>query len=274
MDTKVNYALVGTFVLVLIAGLVLSVMWLSSGLTFESYTSYIVYMQESVTGVNIDSPVEFNGVSVGEVKSIELNKNNPRLVELILSVKSTTPVTNGTVATLRSRGVTGITFVSLQDEGEDLTPISKPPRERYPVIKTAPSLFMRLDTAVTTLSNKVSEVAESVNAFFDEDNRKKMTNILTNMDDITENLAKNNKRLSQILKNTSQASRDLSPLLRASSNVMHSIEDQTIPSMSQAIANINNVSKSLSELSAELKQNPSILIRGKTEGPLGPGEVR
>src|SRR3990167_1857409 len=113
METNVSYTIVGAFVITLLTAMVLAIIWLSSGFSFDQYTTYLVYMQESVSGVSVDSQVEFNGVNVGTVKSISLNHKNPQLVELLLNIKKDTPVTRGTVATLNSRGFTGIAYLAL-----------------------------------------------------------------------------------------------------------------------------------------------------------------
>ena len=58
MDAKVNFAVVGAFVLVLGAALVAGVLWLSSGKSYrKAYDTYLVYMSESVGGLDPDAPV-------------------------------------------------------------------------------------------------------------------------------------------------------------------------------------------------------------------------
>ncbi len=141
METNVHYAAVGAFVLSLIAALVLAIIWLSSGLSLQQYTTYQIFMQESVSGLNVDSAVEFNGVNVGSVKSIDIDHANPQLVILLISVKSSAPITHGTIATLQSRGVTGVTYIALKDKSEDLVPLRAQKGEKYPVIRTGPSIF-------------------------------------------------------------------------------------------------------------------------------------
>ena len=119
MDTNINYTAVGAFVIFLITAIILGIIWLSSGFSFEKYSTYMAYMQESVSGLSIDAPVEFNGVSVGAVKTIELNHKNPHLVEITFTIKSSTPITTNTIATLTTRGITGITYIALKDAGTD-----------------------------------------------------------------------------------------------------------------------------------------------------------
>src|ERR1700728_394360 len=120
METNVSYTVVGAFVITLLTATILAIIWLSSGFSFDQYSTFMVYMQESVTGLSIDSPVELNGVNVGTVSSITLNRKNPQLVELLLSIRNDTPLTKGTVATLNTRGFTGIAYLALKDKSTNL----------------------------------------------------------------------------------------------------------------------------------------------------------
>ena len=272
MDTKVNYAIVGSFVVFLIAAIVLSIIWLSSGLSVAEYTTYQVNMTEAVTGLSIDATVEYNGVNVGMVKSIQLSKDDPQFVELLLNIHNNTPITNGTVATLATRGLTGITYIALKDKGEDLRPLEKLKGQNYPIIKTAPSLLLQLNTGLQKLTKSLTQVSNTFKNLFDEQNLLAIKEILVNMREITSNIAANNQKLNSILENTNIASQRFPLLLQSSERTLRSIESQTLPETNRIISNLSTITDNLTGLSAELEQNPSILIRGKQPRTLGPGE--
>ena len=99
MESKTNYTIVGVVVLILMAGLLSTGLWLSVGFNQKSYTNYTVYLHEAAAGLSEDAPVKFNGVQVGSVKEIKLNKNDPRQVEITLSIEEGTPITTSTSAT-------------------------------------------------------------------------------------------------------------------------------------------------------------------------------
>lgn len=273
METNVNYTIVGAFVIILFAAIVLGIIWLSSGFSFEQYSTYMIYMQESVSGLDIDSPVEFNGVGAGSVKSIELNHRNPQLVEVLISIRSTIPVTRGTVATLNTRGITGITYLALKDKSTDLRPLLKQAGQKYPVIPTAPSLFLRLDTALRQLSNNLRKVTESIQSVLDPENQRSIKQTLHNVQQITSELAASSERMSVILTNTARASAQFAPLLQTSMGTMKTLELQTLPTMYRLISNMDEVMRTLSQVANDLKQNPSIILRGAQRTP-GPGEQR
>lgn len=274
MDTNVNYTLVGAFMIVLITAVVLGIIWLSSGFKVDQFKTYKIYMQESVAGLNVDSPVEFNGVNVGTIKSIAINQNNPRLVEVLLDIKDTTPITQGTVATLDSRGVTGLTYMQLKDKGTDLRPLVALPDQKYPVIRTAPSLFTRLDTTLSQLSVEFQQIAASIQSLLDPENRRLIKHSLHNIDNFTAVLSKNSDRMNQIFINTESVSRDLIPLVRSGSRTLNALDVQTLPATYQLVYNLQNMTRTLSALSVQLKQNPAILVRGAGAPELGPGERR
>jgi phospholipid/cholesterol/gamma-HCH transport system substrate-binding protein len=274
MDTNINYTLVGAFVISIVAAIVIAIIWLSSGLSIISNSNYLIYSQESVSGLSIDAPVEYNGVSVGSVKSIELDRDNLHLVRVLLSIQSSTPISKGTTATLTSRGVTGVVFVALKDLGKDPRPLEAEGHQPYPVIPTAPSIFMRLDTALSKVSKNLETVADSIHSLLDKENLKSFKEILTHIDEVTGTLANNSEKMTSILVNTNRASKQLSPLLEYSTASMKTLSVQTLPITYQLLSNLNDMTRTLKEVTIQLKQNPSMLIRGTAPAPLGPGEKR
>lgn len=274
METNINYAAVGAFVIILITALVMGIIWLSSGFSFGQHSFYMVYMQESVSGLNIDSPVEFNGVAVGSVKRVDIDKSNPQIVQLLLDVKSTTPITQGTIATLQTRGLTGITFIALKDKSENLTPLVTEKGEDYPVIKTGPSLFLRLDTALSSLSDNLRDVTISIRELLDKQNQQSIRSILLNIRDVTNGLAENNKKMQTIIINTERASAQFTPLMHSTTNAMRMFELQTLPATYQLMTNLDRMTRSLIDVAADMRQNPSVLLRGTQRQPIGPGETQ
>jgi phospholipid/cholesterol/gamma-HCH transport system substrate-binding protein len=243
METNIRYTVVGAFVIILMTAIVIAIIWLSSGFSFEEYKTYKIYMKESVSGLNPESSVEFNGVDVGNITNMEINQKNPRIVEVWIDVKKNTPITVDTFATLSIRGITGLAYIALQDKGTNVTPLVETPGEQYPVIKTAPSILVRMDIAMTKLSESLQQMSVSLQALLSK-----------------ENLA----MVKKILNNSATASQQLQPLIQNSIS--------TISNAGATSREITNTARTISEMTDEIKQNPSILIRGKEPQPLGPGE--
>lgn len=272
METNVHYTLVGIFVITLFAFIVFCIIWLSSGLAPGQYKTYKIYMKESVTGLNIDSAVEFNGVDVGTVKSIEIDTHDPHLVIVLLNIQNNTPITRGTRATLNTKGLTGVAYIALLDNGKDITPLALVPGQPYPIIETAPSFLWRLDTGMQKLSENLSKTATMIEALLNDKNLHSINAILVNIQQVTDTLAANTKQMNSILRNTAHASEQFYPLIQSSKNIASTINVQILPATSQALMNLNTLTKNLSELAIELKHNPAMIIRGQVPSTLGPGE--
>src|SRR3954471_22642491 len=71
-------------------------------LASTAYTTYRIDTRDPVSGLIPDAPVEFHGVEVGHVRSVELSA--PGAVTVLLDVKNGAPVSGATVATITSRG--------------------------------------------------------------------------------------------------------------------------------------------------------------------------
>lgn len=272
VETNTHYTIVGAFVIILVSAFTMGVIWLSSGFSIQQDVTYILYMKDSVTGLSIDSAVELNGVKVGNVKQIELNHRNPQVVEVLLDIDKNAPITRGTVATLNTRGITGIGYVALKDRSTDRRPIPILKGQKYPIIKSAPSLLTRLDTTLSKIAKNFGEVSTSLQELLNKENQKSIHEALYNIKLITANLAENNARLNTILINTSKASQQFMPFVQASTNTMRIIESQTLPLTYRVLSNLNAMTQTIAELSMELKRNPSMIIRGVDHSSTGPGE--
>jgi phospholipid/cholesterol/gamma-HCH transport system substrate-binding protein len=238
METKVSYTLAGTFILILLMFIVIGVIWLSAGLTYKKYVYYKVYMKESISGLSEEGPVEFNGVNVGTVAEMKISHENPQLVILLLKVERDTPVTMGTRAKLGMKALTGVAYLLLEDKGTDMRPIQTSSGERYPVIPTVPSILVRLDTTLTQVNESFQQLSKSVKSLLSKEN------------------------LQWIQK-----------LLKSGTGTFQSLESQTIPATNEAIMNIEAITRDFTSVSSEIKQNPSVIIRGKARpAKLGPGE--
>ena len=109
MESKVKFASVGAFVIVLTLAMIGGALWLSSGKYYrKTYDTYETYMTESVSGLNLNAPVRYRGVDVGRVRTIMLAPDNVEQVRLVLDVERGTPVKEDTLATLQMQGLTGI----------------------------------------------------------------------------------------------------------------------------------------------------------------------
>ncbi|MEO7382663.1 MAG: MlaD family protein, partial [Paracoccaceae bacterium] len=118
METRANYVIIGTFTLLAIFAGLGFFLWLAKVQIDKTYTQYDILFDQ-VAGLGQASPVRFNGVDVGKVLTITLDRNSTSKVRVRIEVAASTPVRQGTEATLSSQGVTGVAFVGLDGGNPD-----------------------------------------------------------------------------------------------------------------------------------------------------------
>jgi phospholipid/cholesterol/gamma-HCH transport system substrate-binding protein len=178
MNSKVNYTLVGAFVL---AGMVLAaafVYWLMKPTAKTDLRPYRIYFSESVSGLNVDSPVKYRGITVGKVREMQIDPQNNEQILINISIDSHTPIKTDTVARLTAQGITGLLFIDLS-EGSREAPLLRPAEgEKVAVIPSAPSFFERFGTTMGSVTSKLSTTLEGTTKLLSEQNREQISQIL------------------------------------------------------------------------------------------------
>jgi len=142
--------MVGLFVVIGFSLAVVAVVWLGMANYFEKGQYYVAYFDESVQGLDKDSPVKYRGVAIGSVNSIGV-ASDANLIEVILKIETDVKLDDSIVAQLKSVGITGIMFVELEkkDEKDVIFGEHIDFPTKYPVIHTKPSDIKKFFESVT-----------------------------------------------------------------------------------------------------------------------------
>jgi phospholipid/cholesterol/gamma-HCH transport system substrate-binding protein len=254
METKANYTLIGVFVMGLIIAGVLIILWLSTNFNEASYKTYQVLITESVSGLNKQSPVKYNGVEVGFVKDIHLNYQDLSQVLITVAINNTVPITTSTRAVLMQQGITGLAYLGLQGGGN--APLLKAaPGQIYPLIYSSPSLYLRIEETVKKVSASLQGFSNSVQILLNPDNQQAVKEILATL----------NHDLPKVFNTVNVTAKKFG-------NASQSITHHAVPSFTDTMQSINAVSNQLKPFVQELKQDPSMIISGGAQPKPGPGE--
>ncbi|MDF1795597.1 MAG: MlaD family protein [Coxiellaceae bacterium] len=309
MDNKVNYTLVGTFVILLVAVLVVIFIWLEGLNKQDEAVHYQVLMNESVAGLTPKAQVTFNGVKIGSVQTIELDPKDPQKVRLVLAVKANTPINQSTVAMLKSQGITGVTYVGLSATRRDAPALKKQPGQTYATIPSKPSLLETLSDALEDVTQNIKQLTVSVGKIVDDKNRKAIADSLQSIKQVTKNLAQNQRNFNEIIdstqvltKNIAVSTKDLPETVKqlnktlialkgmarkitktgdsidstmeGANALVQNVSQQVVPQTTELVTTINATIREINHLTNQLQNNPSMLLRGQKSPPLGPGERR
>ena len=182
METRANYVLIGTFTLVTTVLLLLFALWASNFSAARNWREYMVVFTEPVTGLTEGGSVQYNGLAVGTVESLNLDDNDARRVIARLKLKANTPVKTDTRAKLSQQGITGVPFIQLTG-GSPNAPALQPSSDGHlPVIRTEPSALQNIADTANRLVARLDQVLS-------EDNIRRISQTLENLEQASGSIA-------------------------------------------------------------------------------------
>jgi len=213
METRSNQILVGSITLGLLAALVVFIVWLSQ-VGDGGEKTYDVFFTQSVEGLAKGSSVTFSGVPVGQIESINLVPDSPQFIRVRIKVSEDTPVLEGSTATIRGVGFTGVSQIQL-DPPPSPAPGQRPRARReigcpeqnpesecpygVPIIPTKPGALGQLLNTAPELLERVSTLTERLTELLSDRNQESIAGILDNLEEVSRSLAERGPEIAATL---------------------------------------------------------------------------
>ncbi len=305
--------MVGAFVLLLGGALIAGVLWIASGGAWQKKVDFYQAVEdESVSGLNLNAPVKYNGVEVGKVRSITLDKVNPQRVHLVFAIERGTPIQVETVAVLKTQGLTGIAYVELAGGSPNGPLLTASSPDEMPIIRTKASLSTRLENVLSNVAAKLDSTSDNVNKLLSDENRAAVSSALSDIAAVTRTVAARQATMDaaitnagRTLENSARLSANLAaqidPMVERISRSAAAVEkmgndtaaagtqagktveavgadvqrltSQTVPAIQILLNDLSVLSASLRRLTEQTERNPASLLRGRGTVPDGPGEA-
>lgn len=290
----------GLFVLFLGLATAAAVWWFRLDKSELSY--YLLETKDGVGGLNPEAVVRYRGIRAGKVESIDIDPNDRRFIVVRISLDEDIPLTRGTTAQLTMQGITGLTYISLDDTGRDPRPLTAPPGE-LPRIALAPTLFDVLSEHAVDTVRQFSAVVARLDRVLSDKNAANLEHAIANaatasdslnalpeiMAGLRRTLAPDNvKRLETTLSNLEKTSTEAKPLVKdvrtLVGNLNHLSEklegllgstesaQATLPRLNALLKELSDTTRQFSRLVESLDDNPQALIFGRPAVHPGPGE--
>jgi phospholipid/cholesterol/gamma-HCH transport system substrate-binding protein len=242
MERNANYALVGSASLALFVGLIVFIVWLARIQFAHEYTDYQVLFIGPVRGLSEGGEVHFNGIKVGEVKTIGLDETDPNRVIAVVKVLSKVPIRQDSFATLEPQGITGVNYIQIT-AGTTTKALLKDvtPRGKVPVIHTRSSALSDLLEGSGTVLNATVDALNRVNRILSDDNIKTMTATLHDIQSVTAEARKRKELLADAdatIKSIDQTAQSIKQLSDSSNALVNGDGKRTLKEASEAAAEI------------------------------------
>ena len=190
METRARYALIGAFMLAVIAASFAFVYWLENKGGFGQRAYYQLRFDSSVSGLQEGSAVLFNGIRVGEVTGLALDPDHPDQVVATVGVVSGTPVRSDTKVGIESQGLTGGAAVTLTG-GDSSSPPVTAENGQLPLLSAEPGAGQDWQSLGREVLRKLDNILT--------DNADNLHSAIANFNTFTDVLAKNSDRIDSLL---------------------------------------------------------------------------
>ena len=297
MENRAHALAAGLFILLLTAGVLATAVWFS-GEAVQS-ENYQLVSRYPVTGLNLQAPVRYRGVQVGKVVGIDFGPAGSRAILVEISVRSGTPLTKGTFAQLGSQGVTGLSYVILDDDGSNAEPLVAE-NDNLARIDVRSSFMDSITGSGQELVATAGNVAKRLDVLLNENNQAQLLRTLSNLEQAAgkavalanaiEPTAKalpaviNDagialKRADALLANLNQrvetferAAKGVEQLGASGAALSDAVMADSLPRLNLLIDDLQRSSRSLDRLLDEISEQPASLVFGRNPVPPGPGE--
>lgn len=290
MENRAYAIAAGLFAILLTAALVTTALWLRGDTAQRD--RYLLVSKLSISGLNPQATVRLRGVEVGKVETIGFDPQDPRLILVRIAVDSSAPITRGTYAQLGYQGITGLSYVQLEDDGtqpELLQTDSDAPAR----IEVRPSLLDQLGSSGQELISGINQAAKRINILLSDDNQRQLQRTLASLESASGRVASlasgsgialkradtlfgNLNRLSvqvekrlDTLERVARSAEQLSNTGQALGDAIHA---GALPKLNGLLDDLSKTSRNLDRLVTDLGEQPQSLVFGKPRSAPGPGE--
>ncbi|MEL6365687.1 MAG: MlaD family protein [Pseudomonadota bacterium] len=262
METRAHYVLIGTFVLVATVAAAAFVLWL--GQVEREFDRYRVVFDDRVSGLSTGAAVQFNGIQVGEVNNLRLDRDNPNRVLADIRVSKDTPIKPETRASLEVVGVTGLAIIQFEG-GEPASPLLKDSVDGLPVIFADESeIQVFIDTS--------EDILTAINEVLSAQNRENISAIIANMRALTSTAAMRSDDLGAAIDSLTATAARLSTAAESLESAATAAETVLTGEGAAAVAEARLASAEVKALAASLNalvENNSAAIAAFSQDGLG-----
>jgi phospholipid/cholesterol/gamma-HCH transport system substrate-binding protein len=189
----------------------------------------IRYENTSVSGLQIGGPVKYRGIGIGRVDDITIDTEDVTNIIVTVSVKAGTPIKEDMRASLIPIGITGLLQVEITGGSKEASFL-----KTRSFISAGVSTFESISGKAEIISAKLEQLLNNLAEITNEENRKKIRNIINNVDQI---VTENQQSINSVLTSLSSTTRDLAIIVDETRQIMQSGEIKNIVSNAEKITN-------------------------------------
>jgi phospholipid/cholesterol/gamma-HCH transport system substrate-binding protein len=276
METKANYILIGVATVAGVALMMLFALWMANSEFSRGYNEYDVVFADPVRGLAEGGEVRFNGIKVGEVRSLRIDTTNTNRVVARIRVSADVPVRRDSEARLEPIGLTGVTLIQLSSGSRSVPLLRRGFGGPPPIIQGHGSQIDIILERSEDIVLRASEAMAAVRDLLTDQNIARVTRIIQNMETVSAQLADQRGVIMQsgqaaasisraadnVASLTAQTQRDLADLQEVMRNLRTATataSGETLPEITRAAEELARASDAIESVARNIEDNPSVL---------------
>jgi len=256
METRANHVLIGAFTLAVIIASVMFALWAAKYGSDRKFNDFDVVFVEAVTGLSKGSIVQYNGINVGEVRDLKLDKKDPSKVIARVRVEEATPIKTDTKAKLAFVGLTGVAQIQFTHGKAESPLLIESSTDEVPIIIAEESAISKLLNSTEDITTTAADVLIRINKVLSDTNISRVSTSLDNLEQITGTVAGQKQDIAKILSDAREAAQKLdSTLAKADSAMgkldkgMDSLDEGVFKELPKVVASLERTLTELEKLS-------------------------
>lgn len=287
MNPRINYTLVGGFVVLLSLALFAFIAFMLKDQSQSNRLPYYTYFYDSVSGLNERASVKYRGVPVGYVEKIELITQPDERVRLKLRLDADLALKTNTYASLQHQGITGLLFVELKsldiqaaNINSNITTSEEQPAEIPSQGSRLVEITDNLDTAITNfseLSTSLNKLTNQISTLLAPDMQGKTHELIAALEQLSRTTEERLKAFNP------EAYNQLAEKLGESASQLQKGMNKELQQLTQDIGRliddaqitnrlVNPLINEANNLLRQLQDEGSSWLRNNQHQPAGPGE--
>jgi|SRR5580658_232816 phospholipid/cholesterol/gamma-HCH transport system substrate-binding protein len=261
METRANYVAVGAFVLILLAGSFVAMIWLLRVQFRTEYSYFETHFEGPVTGLGKGAPARLNGIEVGRVQEIEFDPDDPKLVVVILQLRAALVIHSDAVASLETQGLTGVSYVEITGGTKESPPLEAKEGRRYPIIASKPSSLQAVVNGAPEVLARVLVIADRISDLLDDQNRRAIADTLVNLRDTTAVFSRRAQDIDQMIAELGVAAHNLSQATDSLRDTLAKVDRDT-DKIDAILGSAGDAAKKVNQIAGDLA---GVIEAGKPE---------
>ncbi|RDU71599.1 hypothetical protein CQA57_07640 [Helicobacter anseris] len=199
MERRINFLFIGIIFFSILSALVLFII-IMGRFSFDDkeYRYYRIYTENEISGLGINTPVRYKGITIGSISHIGFDKDRLGVVKIIVKIKKIIPVRKNSTLAVDSQGLAGMSYLALKQSKENdfITD------EKDATLNFEPNIFGKLTSKASEVSDEVSVLLKSLKILFSENNMKNISDTLESINVLSKNLKDMQLEITNITNNT------------------------------------------------------------------------